>query len=388
MARNSSSSSKRSESPVSVTGPIRQRDPLPQTDGASSEKHEVLESEPTPEIPEMPLFLRLTSKEIHEKYTALTILENARVTSLDDDKWARLDPDPVLDRYTNIHPWANNRIHLHVPEGVNDYINATHVSLVSSSEKRIKFKASVQDKYICMQGPKQETIDHTWHMLWHELSNPYTTTPGVIIMLSSLRGPDPNRPRQTIEKCYQYFPMDEHSPSLIINETGQLGDDFKATVKFVSREPTPPGTAIEIRKLLMSREGEENEGKLVWHFLYPSWPDFGALGEENVSSIISLMALSREKNGGADNPRLVHCSAGVGRTGTFIALEHLAGELEGGGWKGWDTNEHAGYDAIYDTVNQLREQRRSMVQSLEQYAFLYGALKRMWEEKYNASSIV
>jgi protein-tyrosine phosphatase len=112
------------------------------------------------------------SLETHDKYAELTRLENERLGEGSrnpsvDSQWARLDPDPVLDRYNNIHPWANNRIHLKVPEGFNDYINASPVSLVSTSEVQSKVKAGVQDKYICMQGPKIETVDHVWHSKYH-----------------------------------------------------------------------------------------------------------------------------------------------------------------------------------------------------------------------------
>ena len=263
---------------------------------------------------------------------------------------------------------------------MSDYINASPVTLKSTAEESSDVPARHQDRYICMQGPKKETVDHTWHMLWHELSNPCSTAPGVIIMLSQIRGPDPNRPGLTMEKCFPYFPLDENSPAMIINETNSLGETFKARVRFVSRDPTPPGTTFEIRKLSMSVEGEVDE-KAIWHFLYPSWLDYGALEEKNVESIISLMNLSREKSA-KDNPRVVHCSAGVGRTGTFIALEFLLSELQSGAWEHWDSPEHSDRDAVYDTVNQLRKQRPTMVQAFEQYAFIYQVLKKKWEEKY------
>jgi protein-tyrosine phosphatase len=75
--------------------------------------------------------------------------------------------------------------------------------------------------------------------------------------------------------------------------------------------------------------------------------DYSALDEEHVGSIISLMALSREKNSESDNPRIVHCSAGVGRTGTFIALEFLVGELESGHWEDWDVEEHKDREYVF-----------------------------------------
>jgi protein-tyrosine phosphatase len=133
----------------------------------------------------------------------------------------------------------------------------------------------------------------------------------------------------------------------------------------------------------MSVLDEDEEEKPIWHFLYPSWPDFGALDENNVASIISLMELSRQKNGRQENARIVHCSAGVGRTGTFVALEFLVGELHGGAWEGWKGDG----DPVYETVDQLRQQRRTMVQSFEQFKFLYEVLRKMWEEKYHTPCV-
>ncbi|KAF4636051.1 hypothetical protein G7Y89_g2024 [Cudoniella acicularis] len=333
-----------------------------------------------PEVPQIPEFLQLTDTETREKYAELVRLENERLArGPDDEKWGRLDPNPVLDRYNNIHPWANNRIKLHVPEGVNDYINASPVTLVSTASKQSNLKKSIQDKYICMQGPKKQTVDHVWHMVWHELATPYNSSPAIVIMLSPTHGPSPDDPTKVMEKCFPYFPS-EDTPEIVINETDELGDDFKGTVKFVSREPGIPGTKIEVRQFAMTVEGEDDE-KPIWHYLYPNWPDFGALEEENVASILALMEISRKANGRGENPRLVHCSAGVGRTGTFVALEFLIGELLGGSWEGWDV-DHAHQDPVFETVNQLREQRKTMVQAYEQYGFLYEVLRKLWEEKY------
>lgn len=325
---------------------------------------------------------------MRDKYAELTRLENERLgLGKTDPQWSRRDPDPVLDRYNNIYPWDNNRIKLQVPEGVNDYINASPVSLISTSEKQSDLKAGVQDKYICMQGPKKQTVDHVWHMVWHELAEPYTSSPAVVIMLTPTHAPMPDDPSRMFEKCYQYYPVDENSPPLLINETNELGDEFKATVRFEERLPGIEGTPIEVRKLIMTVDGEEDEEKPIYHYLYPNWPDFGALAEENVASILSLMELSRKQNGRGENARLIHCSAGVGRTGTFVALEFLLGELEGGAWEGWDNSEHTVTDPVYETVNQLRMQRKTMVQAYDQYAFLYEVCRKRWEEKYNTPCI-
>jgi protein-tyrosine phosphatase len=315
------------------------------------------------------------------KYEELTKLEEERLANKDDPKWAREEPDRELDRYANVHPWAANRIKLIVPEGYNDYINASPVTLTSTAEKQSAIKKGLQDKYICMQGPKSQTVDHTWHMMWHSITVPDNAAPGVIIMLSPLVGPNPAKPEEMMEKCYKYYPMSENDPPLHVNESMQLGDNFKATVRFDSREDNVEGTGIEVRKLIMSVEGEEDE-KSIWHFFYPLWPDAGSLSRQNVNSVLTLMDLTRAKNADEENPRVVHCSAGVGRTGTFVALEFLLGELQGGAWEGWDQSEEKGTDAIFETVNQLRMQRKTMVQAVEQYIFLYEVCRKVWEEKY------
>jgi protein-tyrosine phosphatase len=142
------------------------------------------------------------------------------------------------------------------------------------------------------------------------------------------------------------------------------------------------------------------------------------------------MRLSREKNAGPHNPRIVHCSAGVGRSGTFIALEHLIRELDAGvlehyderaatpsrrsadekslstspnvatASEAWDETTHRtgeaspattiieeeGEDLIFSTVNQLREQRRNMVQAEAQYLFIYQVLRKLWQDKYGSGT--
>ncbi|KAE9368052.1 phosphatases II [Stipitochalara longipes BDJ] len=342
----------------------------------------------------MPSFLQLSEVETREKYAELNSLENGRLAasrdSGSDGQWARLDADPVRDRYHNIHPWANNRIKLNVPEGYNDYINASPVTLLSTFDKQSTLKSGIQDKYICMQSPKRQTVSQFWHMVWHELATPSKSSPAVIIMLTPTHAAAPDDPSKFFEKCYPYYPLGENSDPIIIDNDLELGDDFTAAIKFVSREPGIEGTSIEVRKFLMTVRGkdeEEDVGKPIWHYLYPTWPDFGALNEENVRSILALMEFTRKQNGSGENPRVVHCSAGVGRTGTFVALGFLIRELQSGAWEGWDDSNHAISDPVYETVNQLRMQRKTMVQAYEQYAFLYEVLGKIWEEKYGTVKV-
>lgn len=210
-----------------------------------------------------------------------------------------------------------------------------------------------------------------------------------------------------------------------------------SNTKEAPREPTPQDEARP------SSESDYEE-RTVWHFLYKKWPDFGVPAIEDIDSFFALMRLSREKNANLSNPRIVHCSAGVGRSGTFIALEHLMREMDAGVLENWDaaqarkpvapaadlieghsdgdaasTEAHNGHvdneekhtevedgskmdveeaepetadeasigsgDLIFDTVNQLREQRRHMVQAEPQFQFIYQVLRKLWEDKYGSS---
>lgn len=177
---------------------------------------------------------------------------------------------------------------------------------------------------------------------------------------------------------------------------------------------------------------EEFEERVVWHFLYKKWPDFGVPALEDLDSFFTLMRLSRQKNANPSNPRIVHCSAGVGRSGTFIALEHLMREMDAGVLENWDSPTHfrhrqkdgdndassmdghnghvktadtndsgvavkmdveeeknspvvEGDDLIFHTVNQLREQRRNMVQAESQFLFLYQVMRKLWEDRHGIS---
>lgn len=201
-----------------------------------------------------------------------------------------------------------------------------------------------------------------------------------------------------------------------------------------------PSETEEARVVDISQYEDE---RIVYHFLFKKWPDFGVPKIEDVESFLGLMKLSAEKNADPDNPRIVHCSAGVGRSGTFIALEHLLRELDAGVLENYDASfapggeaedehmegndDHGGRgripmpplqqhdsgssasggasmpdrtsigsnllgsesqshfdanDLIYTTVNQLREQRRTMVQAESQYHFIYQVLRKLWQEKY------
>lgn len=182
------------------------------------------------------------------------------------------------------------------------------------------------------------------------------------------------------EKCAQYFPFDMDDPVIdLVGPASQFSDPF--TEK--ERDDTPVGTLellelshddtvrSEIRKMELTF-GDET--KTVWHFLFAGWADYGKPVGDDRQALLELIKLSAEKSEELDNPRIVHCSAGVGRTGTFIALDHLLRELENGSLLSASTADPRA-DAVFDTVNCLREQRMLMVYNEMQLDFIYEVLK-------------
>lgn len=274
----------------------------------------------------------------------------------------------VMDRYANIKPWNHNRIRLRVPEDQLDYVNASTITLDSPSYSHPK-----PLRYIAMQGPTEPSFPYVWRMIAEQAPSEV-----VIVQLTSFF--------EGIHiKCHQYFPDSEEKPTWDLNEEDIWGDQWKSTLTYDSSESLADG-AIEKRKLLLHVAGEENP-RIVWHFLYEQWPDFGTPSLDDMAGFFELIKLSREHSA-PDAPRIIHCSAGVGRTGTLITLEHLIRELEAGGLcdpppsQELEGQPQKKTDLIYETVDLLREQRRGMVQGTVQYKFIYQVMNKLWQEKY------
>ena len=174
-----------------------------------------------------------------------------------------------------------------------------------------------------------------------------------------------------MEKCFQYFPAE--AGAYYIEPIDKENGSPEGTVTF-SETVSDPDSKTEIRKLSL-QFGEET--KEIWHFLYSGWPDFAVPEDEDRAALLELVKHSAEVNSSPSNPRIIHCSAGVGRSGTFIALEYLLAQIESGAMA--DAKE--GEDLIYDVVNRLREQRMLMVQMDIQYEFLYEVVKEQFQER-------
>jgi protein-tyrosine phosphatase len=202
-------------------------------------------------------------------------------------------------------------------------------------------------------------------MIWHE-----TASPAVIVMLTQTH-------EGSREKCAPYYPLSEEEPELNINAHDEFEDGFTHNLKLVSLKEHEEARA-QIRELdMVSADG--SEVKKIWHLLFAGWPDFLVPEGSDRDALMRLVDISREKNKEhEDSPRIVHCSAGVGRSGTFIALDWLVQELEEGSLDDVADNE----DPVYEVVDNLRKQRMMMVQAEAQYLFLYDVIRERWRDRW------
>lgn len=200
------------------------------------------------------------------------------------------------------------------------------------------------------------------------------------------------------EKCFPYYPRTASDSPILIKKSKEFGDDLTGAVHLVSsRYDSSARTTIRELRLEIEEGGKKSEKK-IWHLLFEGWPDFGVPDGEEKSAMLKLIDLSARLNtAGTESPRVVHCSAGVGRTGTFIALDYLFSELDEGALDNVqaplrskssivDGRRKSGGDSFEDdpvalTVNRLRKQRMMMVQGESQFHFLYECLKERWLER-------
>lgn len=349
----------------------------------------VTPSSPTEQVP-LPAFLRQTKAGLQHKFVDLEWHQRERLAAGTQDsatpsQWARLTGDEVLarNRYLNVEPFASNRVKLRVAEGLNDYINASPILL---DERR----------YIATQGPKDTSTSHFWRMMASE-----TSEPAVIVMLTQTH-------ESGREKCFTYFPLDETNSTLDIARDDDIEDDFEGQVTLVSAKDDAESRCTVRHMKLRTRGGSQGTDwveKDIYHLLFSGWPDFGIPEGDDRKALTQLVQLSRKLNKDAVapknssfemfedkkgsvatseelNPRIVHCSAGVGRSGTFIALDYLLNQLE----TGFMDDVGPSSDPIAETVDKLRQQRMMMVQGESQFLFLYEALRELWIERWRESN--
>eukprot|EP00095_Tigriopus_kingsejongensis_P005119 snap_masked-scaffold759_size101470-processed-gene-0.15 protein:Tk05119 transcript:snap_masked-scaffold759_size101470-processed-gene-0.15-mRNA-1 annotation:"hypothetical protein Y032_0012g1687" len=237
------------------------------------------------------------------------------------------------NRYRDISPYDSTRVILNqCPTG--DYINGNHVNMNIPG-------LGIINRYVATQGPLSGTCVDFWYMTWECQST-------LIIMLTTIVE------RGRI-KCHKYWPD--------VGETLQFegGLSVKCT-KAVEKD------SFAFRDFEMSREGaeEETEVRHITQMAYLSWPDHGV--PESPDEFIGFVQEVRQRRQASFDSTIVHCSAGIGRTGVLILMETAMCLIEAN-------------QPIYplDLTKQMRDQRASMVQTAIQYKFVCEAILQVYK---------
>jgi len=257
-------------------------------------------------------------------------------------QWAKASSNIDKNRYANILPYDVNRVVLDSPDSRNDtsYINASWIS-DAQTKKHV---------FICAQGPLENTVDDFWRMVVQ-----YDIY--VIVMLTKLFEDDK-------EKCSQYWPKE-------VNTTVTY---LSITVKLLSEDEEG---AITTRKFEVTDE-YDSYVRNITQLQFMAWPDHGvpmdpqdyiALSDKSDEANNTKVIAKPEPNNDGKTI-LVHCSAGVGRSGTFCCVHSCIKNLR----------EHVKKQnklpdmSVAASVVSLRKERPGAVQTWEQYQFCYSTI--------------
>ncbi|XP_029928892.1 tyrosine-protein phosphatase non-receptor type 6 isoform X2 [Myripristis murdjan] len=238
------------------------------------------------------------------------------------------------NRYKNILPFNDTRVILQDadPNIVgSDYINANYVQNTIS-------EAGDQKVYIATQGCLATTVNDFWQMVWQENTR-------VIVMTT--REVEKGR-----NKCVPYWPDEDSSkevgPYVVTSKSERDASDYKVRI-------------LEIAPL-----NESKSSRVIWHYQYLSWPDHGVPQEPGGVLSFLTQVNSKQAEFRDVGPMIIHCSAGIGRTGTFVVIDMILETIDAQGLE-CDID-------IQKCIQMVREQRSGMVQTEAQYKFIYLAV--------------
>uniref|UniRef100_A0A8C6S6Z8 Tyrosine-protein phosphatase non-receptor type n=1 Tax=Neogobius melanostomus TaxID=47308 RepID=A0A8C6S6Z8_9GOBI len=249
---------------------------------------------------------------------------------------ARQPENEDRNRFQDVLPYDHNRVEL-IPTKENNtgYINASHIKITVSGQDWC---------YIASQGPLQHTCPDFWQMVWEQEVS-------IIAMVTA-------EEESGREKSFRYW------PKLGTRHTHVTYGRFKITTRFRTESGCYATTGLKIKHLMTGQE------RTVWHLQYTDWPDHGCPEDFKgfLTYLEEIQSVRRHTNSISDPksqppPVLVHCSAGVGRTGVVILSEVMIACLE-----------HNQPMQVPTVLLELRKQRMLMVQTVLQYNFVYKVL--------------
>ena len=283
-------------------------------------------------------FITMLRKTSSEEYNLLC----SEIPMLDDShcEWEKTFQTSSKGYLNEKNRWLNilaNEPTRVVVDGIQDeYINANFI---------------LDGKYISTQAPLYETISDFWLMIWQQKSS-------VIVMLTKYV-------EKKIQKAYPYFKE--------CGESEKYGNFIVTTAEIIK---LPEITAeITITKLYVSYN---QKIRTIYHIHYTEWPDFGI--PNSTECMRTLVKLTDKyhiisKLSDLNGPIICHCSAGVGRTGTFIAIHNAITQLN----NGISINKIN----VFQIVTKMRNERNGMVQIADQYFFIYQTINDWIDHEIN-----
>uniref|UniRef100_A0A673VZR7 protein-tyrosine-phosphatase n=1 Tax=Salmo trutta TaxID=8032 RepID=A0A673VZR7_SALTR len=225
---------------------------------------------------------------------------------------AKLPQNISKNRYRDISPYDATRVILKGEDG--DYINANYINMVIAA-------SSAVNRYIACQGPLPATCSDFWRMTWEQGSN-------MVVMLTT-------QVERGRVKCHQYWP-----------NSGAIATHGDFQVSCVTEEGK---SAFLVREITLTHL-ESGESRPLTQIQYMAWPDHGV--PDDYTDFLDFVSLVRRKREGKEEPVIVHCSAGIGRTGVLITMETAMCLIE--------CNQ-----PVYplDIVRTMRDQRAMMIQT-------------------------
>ncbi|XP_014872324.1 receptor-type tyrosine-protein phosphatase F isoform X9 [Poecilia latipinna] len=235
---------------------------------------------------------------------------------------SNMEVNKPKNRYANVIAYDHSRVVLTSVDAVpgSDYINGNYIDGYRK-----------QNAYIATQGPLPETLSDFWRMVWEQRSN-------TIVMMTRLE-------EKSRVKCDQYW------PSRGTETYGMIQVTMLDTVELAT---------YSVRTFALYKNGS-SEKREVRQFQFMAWPDHGV--PEYPTPILAFLRRVKACNPPDAGPMVVHCSAGVGRTGCFIVIDAMLERMK-----------HEKTVDIYGHVTCMRAQRNYMVQTEDQYIFIHESL--------------